>query len=96
MEAVILPFRSSFQAELLACPWVLFSSKSLSLSLITSFCKNSVIFSSFAFFLCIISFAMSIMLALFFAGIPSPLIGLNKTASGQTSSTEFIKKKLDH
>ena len=43
-EAVILPFRSSFQAELLACPRVPFSSKSLSLSLITSFCKNSLSF----------------------------------------------------
>ena len=92
-EAVILPFRSSFQAELLACPRVLFSSKSLSLSLITSFCKNSLIFSSFVLFLCIISFAMSIMFALFFAGIPSPSIDLNKTVPGQTSSKEFIKEE---
>ena len=29
----------------------------------------------------------------FFVGITSPLIDLNKTASGQTSSKEFIKEE---
>ena len=81
---------NSFQPELLACPQVLFSSKSLSLPIILGFCKNSVIFPSFAFFLCIISFAMSIMFALFFVGIPSPSIGKTR----QTSSKLSIKKEI--
>ena len=69
---------NSFQAELLACPQVLFSSKSLSLPLILILIKNSVIFPSFAFFLCIISFAMSIMFVLLFVGFTNPSIDFNQ------------------
>ena len=87
-EAVILHFQSSFEAELLTCPWIIFSIKSLSLSLIINICKNLVIFLLFAFFI-----AISIMFALFFVGILSPSIDLNKTASRQTSSKEFSKEQ---